>query len=612
MSLSIRVGSMVCVVHQLRATVAGLLGVVLLLAATPARGQLGGAGRSPQSQPTQTSPVKNNQVGPRAGAGGDEDEDSGATPFQRTEPVIAPPADPLAISPAVKERIGTDYLGPPPSPVGELKRPTYFPYYEERRGDYRLRMLPPLWLEQTRGLPALTGAAVPGEPTQEDRQSLFGLFYYQRRSPRRDFDTIFPFFWKVKDDDSHLLVVGPFAHREADFEHDNWLAPLYMEGARKDGGYIFLPPLLTGATWSEKKSFTYSLLYYRDRVGTDVDWGVAPFVMHGDNGNLEGSRKTYTMIPPLIFYHREREIDSDKLTVAGPVIVKSGLKRDVVDVLPLYYHISGNPETGGVKESHTTLFPFFHYGETPERRLFVLPGYLRRVTRTADTILTPLVSHAETRNGATSLWIAGPVVPFFYRYTDVDTGLSSTMVAPIFFSSHSPEAMAFITPLGGKVETYGLSRTFWFPPTLTLNTNVNGWENDLHPLIYLGRDGEDSHTVIAPLFWDFASPEKRTTIAAPLFVRLHDAKAGSIIQVAANTVYLEHRVSGGRDWQVHVVPFFSYGEDPQGYFWNFLFGFAGYQREGSFSRIRALWIPITLTGSASSVAEQGGDTSVRF
>jgi hypothetical protein len=77
-------------------------------------------------------------------------------------------------------------------------------------------------------------------------------------------------------------------------------------------------------------------------------------------------------------------------------------------------------------------------------------------------------------------------------------------------------------------------------------------------------------------------------------------------------VYLEKRVEGGRDWQFHLVPLFSYGEDPQGYFWNFLFGFAGYQREGSFARIRALWIPITVKGSASQMAAAGGNTDLRF
>lgn len=590
--------------------------LVALLLAAPAQAQMGGGmggGRAPQSQPTQTSPVRNNQVGPRAGSpAAEEEEDSGAQPFQRTEPVIAPPADPLAISPALRLQLGSDFMGPPPSPVGELRHTSYVPYYEERRGEYRFRMLPPLWLEQTRGLPVAAGANVAGEPTQEDRQSLFGLLYYQRRSPRWDIDTVFPFFWQVRDEDSNLTVVGPFAHREAAFEHDNWLAPLYFEGARKDGGYFHMPLLLTTSSWSEKSAFTYSLLYFRDRKGLDVDWGLAPFVFHGDNGNVEGSKKTYTLVPPLLYYHRDREIDSSTMTVAGPVIVKTSPKRDVVDVLPLYYRITGNPETGGVKESHTTLFPFFHYGETPEQRLLVLPGYLRRVTKTADTMLTPLFSHAETRSGATSLTVVGPIVPLVYHYTDRDIGLSSTMVAPFLWTSTSPEARSFLTPLVGRFETYGQSTTWWFLPTLTLNTNAHGWENDLHPLVYVGRNDSESHTVVAPIFWDFASPSNRTTIAAPVFWRFQDAKAGTITQVAANTVYLERRVEGGKDWQFHLAPLFSFGEDPQGYFWNLLFGLAGYQREGSFARIRALWIPITVQGSPSAVAEAGGNSSIRF
>jgi hypothetical protein len=584
-----------------------LVGVALAITAllSPARasaqmGGMGGAGRAPQSQPTQTSPTRNNQVGPRNGTPSTEDdEDLSSQVQQRTEPTLAPPADPLAISPELRLQMGSDYTGGPPSPVGDLRR-SFFPYYEESRGDYRLRMawIPPLWLEQTRGLTGPGRATVPGEPVHEDRQSLFALLYYQRRSLKLDYDTLFPFVWRVRDEDSHLLVLGPFAHREAAFEHDNWLAPLYFEGRRKDGGYLDLPLLLTASHWSEKRAFTYSLLYFRDRKLNDVDWGVAPFVFHGDNGNGEGARRTYTAIPPLLFYHREREIDSNKLTIAGPVLVESSPKRDIVDVLPLYFHIRGNPETGGIKEEHTTLFPFFHYGETPEKKLFVVPGYIRRVTKTADTMVTPFVTLAETRKGATSLTMIGPLAPFYYHYRDRDIGLSTTVVAPFWMNSSSPEGRAFLTPLVGKFESYGLSKTWWVAPSFTFNSNIHGWENDFHPIVYLGRSDTSSHTVLAPVFWDFASPEGRTTIAAPVFFRFQNVKEGTITQVAANTVYLEKRVEGGKDWQFHLVPLFSYGEDPEGYFWNFLFGMAGYQREGSFSRIRALWIPITVRGTA--------------
>ena len=89
-------------------------------------------------------------------------------------------------------------------------------------------------------------------------------------------------------------------------------------------------------------------------------------------------------------------------------------------------------------------------------------------------------------------------------------------------------------------------------------------ENNLHPIVYLGRSDQDSHTVIAPIFWDFVSPTDRTTIAAPLFWRFHNAKAGTITQIAANTIYREHRVDGGKDWQFHVAPLLLVRRGPAG------------------------------------------------
>jgi len=581
-------------------------------------GGMGGGGRGgmpggqQQGKPTQTSPTRNNVVGPRAGqqpSAEDEEEEVHSQLSQRTEPVLAPPANPLAISPELRVRIGSDAEGATPSPVGELHRSFYPPYYEEDRGEYRFRTVPPLWLEHTRGL---AGRAASGEPTSLDRESLFGLLYYQRRSAALDVDLFFPAVWNVsnKVTGSHTLVLGPLVHRTAPFENDNWLAPLYFQGSRKDGGYFHSPALLTTTHWDEKGAFTLSALYFRNRTLTDVDWGAVPFVFHGDTGNLEGARKTYTLVPPAFYYHGANEADESTTTVVGPVIVQSTPKRAVFDVAPLFFHIEGKPETGGIRESHTTLFPFFHYGKTDEHSLFVVPGYLRRVTKTVDTMITPFYSHSETRNGATSLTAAGPLLPLYYHYVDHDTALLTWFVAPLFMQSHSPEERAFLTPLVGRFETYGVSRTWWFLPTLIASTDRHGWETDLHPIVYTGRSDDSSHTVVAPVFWDFASPEHRTTILAPIFWRFQDNTDNSITQIAGNTLYLQRRVVGGIDWQFHLLPLFSYGEDPQGYFWNVLFGLAGYQREGSYSRVRAFWIPITVNGTSAHAAAD--PAAVRF
>ncbi len=566
------------------------LTLLVLLLGPPARAQLGGmGGQRPSSGPTQTGPTQTKQVGPRSTS--DEDENTPQV-IQRVEPQIAPPADPLAISPELRARMGTDYDSGPPQAEGSMQHPLHLlpPYYEERKGDYRLRMFPPFWIEHTRGL------GEPGE-VHYDRESLYGLFYYQRRSSDYDMDVLFPLAWRVRDKESKVLVLGPVAHREAPGEHDNWLAPLFFEGSRKDGGYFHSPLLLTTAHKNEKGYFQLTGPYFRDRTGTDVDWGVVPLLLHGDNGDVDGARRTYTLIPPLLYYHNEHEVDESQLTVVGPVISRSNPKRSIFDVAPLLFTITGRPETGGVRESHVTLFPLFHYGTSPDQNLFVVPGYFRRVTaKGADTMLTPLYSYATTRHGGTALTLLGPVLPFYYHYRDSDIGLTSFYVAPFYYHSSSPAGVDFLTPLVGRFESYGVSRSWWFFPNVTTSTDLHGWETDIHPLLYLGRGDQASHTVIAPVFWDFANPKTRATIAFPLYWRFADASDSSVTQIAGNTLYRQKRAVGGIDWQFHLLPLFSYGESPQGYWWNFLFGLAGFDKESWRTRIRAFWIPITVAG----------------
>lgn len=527
------------------------------------------------AQPKRAQPA-NGQGGQGGGAqgapGGGGDDDTGAPPVpQRGEPTAAPPANPLEMSDTVRSRIGPDVE-------------------PENKASARWRALPPLWIDHRRG---------------DDHQSLYAMLFYQRRSLKMDMDVLFPALWRVRDRDNHVVVIGPIAHREAPNEHDNWLAPLFFEGTRKNAAYFHSPLLLTTSHWNADGAFTLVGPFFRDRTGTDVDLGIAPIFFHGDNGNVDGASRTYTLIPPLLFYHRYHEIDDSSMTVVGPVISNTDTKRAAFDIAPLFFHIEGKPETGGVRESHTTLFPLFHYGYSPSGSLFVIPPYLRRVTTTSDTMLTPFVSHATTRNGGTNFWAVGPVLPIIYDMRDKDIGLHAWAVAPLYYQSSSPRGFDFLTPLVGRFETYGESRSWWFFPTLTVSKDLHGWENDLHPVFYLGRSDQSSHTVIAPVFWDFANPKGRTTVGFPVYWRVADTSDNSVIQVAGNTLYMQKKAVGGVDWQFHLLPFVSYGESPTGAWWNFLFGLVGYDHEGSYTRIKAFWIPIQVAGpSATQTAKR--------
>jgi len=127
---------------------------------------------------------------------------------------------------------------------------------------------------------------------------------------------------------------------------------------------------------------------------------------------------------------------------------------------------------------------------------------------------------------------------------------------------------------------------------------VHGWSTDLFPLAFVGRNEKATHAVLAPVFWDFANPKGRTTITFPVYWRFADTTDDSITEVAANTVYIQKRVAGGIEWQFHVVPFVSYGEMPNGHWWNFLFGMAGFTHDTDGSKtVRVFWIPIKVKGA---------------
>lgn len=508
----------------------------------------------------------------------------------RNEPVVMAPPDPLAIPPDVKDKIGSDVDEMPAPAVGDTDR-KFLPFYREQRGEYRFRTLPPFWFEHIRGL----------DTKNEDRQSLYGLTYYQRRSAHRDVDFLFPLVFRNRTGDDRVLAIGPVVHREAPFAHDNWFTPFVFEGKRKDGGYLHAPLFLLSSHWSTEGAFTVWGPYFRNRTGSEIDAGVVPFYFHGESGDV-GAQNAYTLVPPLAFYRRTRELEQSALTIAGPLIVDTDPKRTAIDFAPIFFRVDGHPETGGISESHTTIFPLFHWGHRgTERSMLWLPGYLRRITPDHDTVITPFYSHAISRNGDEGLRFGGPVVPLVFDYRDKRLDSHAFAFAPLYYQSRSRRGSDTLTPFFGRFEDYGVSRTYWVFPSVVHSSGTAGWETDVYPLAFFGRSGATSHNVLAPLYFDFKNPSGRTTIQFPFFWRFATSD-GTVTEVAGNTIYLQKPVRGGYDWQTHVAPFFSYGESPTSMFWNVLFGLAGYTRTPEKTEVRVLWLPITTSTAAPAKA----------
>ncbi len=498
------------------------------------------------------------------------------------------PKDPLKLGKKLQLRLGTstqlDDLSQ--GQTGETQREFYGLYYSEKNGGYRFRVAFPVWAERTQ--PSRT------QPKVEDRASLFGGLYYNRRSAERADDVLFPLFWNMRDltDGSRTTVVGPLVNRVAPGERDNWLAPLYFTGKRKHGGYTIIPPL-----------FTYTRTDADGRGGFNL---VGPMLLlvegraalrsaHGPTTSISASRPStstgrpsrakYELIPPLLHYYRYDDRDRDLREPVGPVLPEAHRgTRDLPRDAPVLEHLgaqtsatrrccpSSTTVTRATRRSSSTRSICCAKGEEGEST-FVTWGYARYRGRTKLDMITPL----------------------YWHYRDPDIGLDQKLFFPFLYSRTSPrESNQVFFPFWGHFERYGVSETTWITPFFQHTTDLRGWQTNIHPILYLGRSGNSSHTVVAPFFWDFVDRDSRATVGFPVYWRFSDRD--SVNQLVGNVYYREKKLSSGLDWEIHVFPAFSYGETPDGHWWNVLYGLAGYTRRGDLVKMRTLWIPITLSG----------------
>jgi hypothetical protein len=565
------------------ALICGVVGLVPSLAYAQDFGGPGGFGGDPSmmSPPSGGSePAPKKKAAPpgtpelHAASGGAE-----TTLPQGSEPTL--PDKPLEVSESVAERIGSDGL----LDERELGRSAhtdrdfYGLWYQERSNEYKLKLAFPLWMERTQ--PSLT------DPSEVDRASIFGGVYYNRRSAEHADDILFPFFWNLRDKDSRTTVVGPLVNRSAPHESDNWLAPLYFFGSRKDGSYHIVPPLLTYMNRDADGGLNFFgplFCSWTKATGCfdspkERDLGLFPLYFGGHD-----EHSTYRLIPPLLHYHEDNsELDS-RLDIWGPIYSEREEKQSKFHLLPFYWSLWG-PD-----ERHTTLFPFFHYGWKRNATLFVNPLWMNSTSEEGyETFAT--WGYARYR-GRTELDM---YTPLLWLFRDRDAGISQDLLLPFYYRRTSPRENSFaLFPLFGSFQRHGIENETWITPFFKHEHSLTGWSTNLYPLLFFGRDRHESHSVVAPIFWDFASPASRTTIAVPVYWRF--AEPNSLTQLVGNLLYTEKKVAHGLDWDFHILPAFSYGETPDGHSWDILFGMVGYERRGAYTAMKLFWVPITLSG----------------
>ncbi len=556
--------------------------IVLITLQVPAfaQGELPGfapgmGGGGPPSGGKGSPPPPSNMPESHAASGGTD-----SSIGQGNEPNL--PAEPLQVSKKTRAQIGTDGDADAQGLEGETKKKFYGLYYSEEAGEYRHRVVFPLWAERKK--PSKV------DPTRSDRASLFTPLYYNRRAPDHQDDILFPIAWNLKNplEQKRTTVVGPFVNRRTKTETDDWLLPLYATGTRPDGGYTVIPPLLTYRNRDIKGGLNIigpAFCSWKGgqncdvRTAHDVSMGLAPFYFFGQNNHRQ-----YEIIPPLAHYYRYDLGLQSWTNIWGPYYRRHTEKREMMHLIPFYWSIWGE------NERHTTVAPLFHYGYQGKENLLITPLFLNKTSKEEHKTFVTW-GYARHR-GETELDM---ITPLYWNYRDPRIGLQRHLFFPFFYSNESPrESMTTVFPFFSHRSRYGLSSSLWITPLFNTSRGQNKWSTSVLPIAFFGQNGHDTHGVVAPFYFDFNSIKSRTTIVPPLLYGRFRGK-DSLTHVVANTYYHERRYKNGKEWEFHLLPLLSFGQNPNGHFWNLLYGLAGYTRQGSASTIRALWMPIELS-----------------
>ena len=150
-------------------------------------------------------------------------------------------------------------------------------------------------------------------------------------------------------------------------------------------------------------------------------------------------------------------------------------------------------------------------------------------------------------------------------------------------------------PFWAHSERYGVSETTLITPFFQHTTDLRGWATNIHPLLYVGRERDQHAHGVRAHSLGFRRAEVARDRRLSRLLALRDGDRG----LAARRQRLLPRgqaLTGGSDWEIHVFPAFTYGETPDGHWWNILYGLAGYTRRGNLVKVRAAWIPISLSG----------------
>jgi hypothetical protein len=510
------------------------------------------------------------------------------------------------------------------------------PYLHEVRGDVRTTAVFPFYFDRK-------------SPTRHAR--LITPYYFERGKDLNA-DVLAGLVWSLRGPERNTFVLPPlYTHRNG----KDWgvgLAPAFSTGSFDGRFHLVIPPLLT---WHDARAGSHRTIvgpYFDFTKPTGRFRGLFPLVWSRADEN-----DRFTVVPPL--YFRFADDDPLKKTTVVPPFFFQRTKDEVFYGLPPLFF-----QRAGAKGHVTTVPPLvFQYAKTEQQTRVVTPlaVYIddakdgrsmltwlyqrKRGDRNYDGVLPFFFRSWDDRDKSYNLYFP----PLFYHLTDPGSDLFTLLP---FFGRYQRDGVSntWITPLVGRYKSLERDeQNWWLAPTFEAGWDPKSWHFNLHPLVYLRRGQDRSHTAFAPfwydfqnhykgrrkialfplywdfrdapaktharavfpLFWDFENQRKqtrsvvgfplywdferraresRTTLVFPLYTRVERGDVDR--HVVLNTMVEK---SGPKDkrtgYAVHFFPLTAWGKNEQSRWWSVFYGLAGYERRGEHRRITAFWIP---------------------
>jgi hypothetical protein len=441
--------------------------------------------------------------------------------------------------------------------------------------------------------------------------------YWRVRSPHMQFDGLFPLFLHAKNDTATTTVAGPvWLRTRNDGGRSLGLFPLFAYGENHKDGKAARWFGMPGVFYRENQRFGSSELivgpFYDIHRSYGYDAGVPPVF-------FAWRRNTASFVVTPIFYRQQDTAADSSLNVLGPLYFGHNGPTKKVGLFPLLF-VSAKPGegSGGVfpliyvhKKPVGSLATTLLFGWSTYKdgwRFWLGPIYARRDHDYSSTAVWPLAYFMKNKTTGASLNF---VLPFYFDGRTHD-GRELQVMTPLIWRYHSVESTITVgLPFFFDVNRFGESRTTGFLPFFMRNKSYAeksvsytipfalfwarkrdggkdpGTDVVWFPLFW-HYGGQDSTTVVLPVFWDLKRGESRTLLAMPVFAywKRPDAKR----YIALNMYYRRGINHEEGNWHCYIVPFADFGRPrKKDIEWNVLLGLFGYKREGRARTLKLFW-----------------------